>query len=160
MKILQYTLRIFMLLMLISSSAWAGGLYIREFGQPTQGMSGGQVLAEDASLAFQNPSGLFKLDSDSAWMVTGMVVDSKVEFDKDSATTIPGNNGGDAGGTMLGGSVFHTRRLSEDWGLTFSLNSFSGSALDYGNGFVGRYQGDEVELLTVAFTPSIALQGQ
>ncbi|MCK5189301.1 MAG: hypothetical protein KAR12_04535 [Methylococcales bacterium] len=64
MKILQYTLRIFMLLMLISSSAWAGGLYIREFGQPTQGMSGGQVLAEDASLAFQNPSGLFKLDWD------------------------------------------------------------------------------------------------
>ncbi len=85
-----------------------------------------------------------------------MVVDSKVEFDWDSSTTIPGNDGGDAGGTLLGASVFHPRRLSEDWGLTFSLNSFSGRALDYSDGFVGRYQGDEVELLTVALTPSIA----
>jgi long-subunit fatty acid transport protein len=47
--------------------AWAGGLYVREFGQPNQAASGagGNVFAEDASTAFQNPSRLFNLENDS-----------------------------------------------------------------------------------------------
>ena len=74
-------------LILISSLADAGGLYVREFGQPNQAASGagGNVLAEDASTAFQNPSGLFNLEKDSNWMVTGVVVDSKVEFETTKA---------------------------------------------------------------------------
>jgi long-subunit fatty acid transport protein len=71
---------------------WAGGLYVREYGQPNQAASGagGNVFAEDASTAFQNPSGLFNLEKDSNWMVTGVVVDSKVEFETTKATTVPG----------------------------------------------------------------------
>ena len=76
----------------ISSLADAGGLYIREYGQPSQAASGAgaNVLAEDASTAFQNPSGLFNLEKDSNWMVTGVVVDSKVEFETTKATTVSG----------------------------------------------------------------------
>ena len=46
------------------------------------------MFAEDASTAFQNPSGLFNLEKDSNWMVTGVVVDSKVEFETTKATTV------------------------------------------------------------------------
>jgi long-chain fatty acid transport protein len=143
---------------LISSLADAGGLYVREFGQPNQAASGagGNVLAEDASTAFQNPSGLFNLEKDSNWMVTGVVVDSKVEFETTKATTVPGDDGGDAGDTLGGGALFHTRRLSDRWGVALSLNSISGSAVDYGDTFAGRYLGYETELLTVTFSPSLA----
>jgi long-chain fatty acid transport protein len=145
-----------LLIIVTCSTAQAGGLYIREFGQPAQGTSGEQVLAEDASTAFANPSGLFFLDSDSEWMVTGVVVSTKAEFDPDDGTTIPGNDGGDGGDELYGGALFHTRRLSEDWGFAFSINSIAGAGVEYNDAFVGRYQGIKAELLTILFTPSVA----
>jgi long-chain fatty acid transport protein len=42
--------------------------------------------------------------------------------------------------------------------MTFSLNSVAGSALDYDDGFVGRYTGDYVELLTVTLLSNIAFK--
>jgi long-subunit fatty acid transport protein len=59
--------KMLLVLSLTITPAWAGGLYVREFGQPNQAASGagGNVLAEDASTAFQNPSGLFNLENDS-----------------------------------------------------------------------------------------------
>jgi long-chain fatty acid transport protein len=39
--------------------------------------------------------------------------------------------------------------------MTFALNSYSGSALEYDSDFVGRYQGFDVELLSVALSPSL-----
>jgi long-chain fatty acid transport protein len=143
---------------LLASSTRAGGLYVREFGQPSQGTAGtgGGVFAEDASTAFQNPSGLFLLEGDKEWMLTGVLLDSEVEFDPEEGTTIPGSDGGDAGSILGGGALFHTRRMSDDWGLAFSLNSIAGSALEYDDDFVARHQGYDVELLTVLFTPSVA----
>jgi long-chain fatty acid transport protein len=143
---------------LFSMTVQAGGLYIREFGQPTQGMAGAgaQVMIEDASIAFQNPAGVFKLEGDSEWMVTGVALFSQVNFDPDDSTTIEGDDGGEAGGFAAGAAVFHTRKLSDDWGMTFSLNSISGNALDYDDDFVGRYEGGNVKLLTISFLPSIA----
>jgi long-chain fatty acid transport protein len=143
---------------LCSLAASAGGLYIREFGHPAQGTSGagGGVLAEDASTATTNPAGIFNLRGDSEWMVTGIAVVGKAEFQPEAGTTIPGNDGGDAAGFLPGAALFYTRKLSDDWGFTASLGSISGSALDYDFGFAGRYQGTEVELLTVTFNPNIA----
>lgn len=136
----------------------AGGLYVREFGQPSQGMSGAgaNVLAVDASTAFQNPAGLFQLRKDTNWMVTGISLISEIEFDVDSGSDIQGSDGGDAGDVLFGGAAFFTHRFDERWGAAFSLNSFSGSAVDYGSSFSGRYLGFETELLTVSALPSIA----
>jgi long-chain fatty acid transport protein len=157
MLIFRYTITCFLLL-LIATPASAGGLYLREFGQPSQGTagSGANVLAQDASTAFENPAGVFNLKGDSEWMVTGIVLHSSTKFSQDDDNTVTGNNGGDAGGTLAGGALFHARKLDEKWGLTFSLNSVAGSALDYDDNFVGRYTGDEVELLTVSLLSNIA----
>ena len=140
------------------STASAGGLYLREYGQPSQGTagSGSNVLAQDASTAFENPAGVFNLEGDSEWMATGIVLHSSTKFSKDENNTVTGGNGGDAGGTLAGGALFHARKLDDKWGLTFSLNSVAGSALDYDDNFVGRYTGDEVELLTVTLLSNIA----
>ncbi len=146
------------LLLLMATSASAGGLYLREFGQPAQGTagSGANVLAQDASTAFENPAGVFNLKGDSEWMATGIVLHSSNKFSKDENNTVTGNNGGDAGGTLAGAALFHARKLNEKWGLTFSLNSVAGSALDFDDNYVGRYTGDDVELITVTLLSNIA----
>ena len=52
---------------MISAPAFAGGLYIYEFGQPGMGLSGAgwNVLAEDASTGIANAAGIFWLEDDS-----------------------------------------------------------------------------------------------
>lgn len=147
-----------LLVLCTSIEANAGGLYVREFGQPSQGTAaaGANVLAEDASLAFQNPAGIFQLENDSEWMVTGMILDSDIEFDADEQNTVIGNDGGNAGDTLFGGALFYTNKLSEDWGATFSLNSVTGSVLEFSDGFVGRYTGQRAEVIALSFSPSIA----
>ncbi|NQX87808.1 MAG: outer membrane protein transport protein [Halioglobus sp.] len=141
-----------------SVHVYAGGLYIREFGQPSQGTAGAgaNLLAEDASLAFQNPAGVFRLEGDSEWMVTGIILDSSIKFDPDDRNTVVGNDGGDAGDTQFGGAVFYTRKLNEQWGAAFALNSVAGSALEYDEGFVGRYTGKQAEVITISLSPSVA----
>jgi long-chain fatty acid transport protein len=157
MLIFRYTTSFFLLL-LTATSASAGGLYLKEFGQPAQGTagSGANVLAQDASTAFENAAGVFNLEGDSEWMATGIVLHSSIKFSKDDNNTVTGGNGGDGGDTLAGGALFHARKLDEKWGLTFSLNSVAGSALDYEENFVGRYTGDDIELLTVSLISNIA----
>lgn len=129
------------LALLVSMPAFGGGLYISEFGQPGMGLSGAgwNVLAEDASTGVANPAGIFWMESDSEWMVAGMYVSPSMKFRSEVGTTIPGNDGGEAGVSAIGGSVFHARKLSEKWALGFGLNSISAASIEYDDGFVGRY---------------------
>ena len=144
--------------LLTAVPAFAGGLYITEFGQPSMGTSGAgwNVLAEDASTGVANPAGIFWMDSDSEWMVAGMYVSPSMKFRVDEGTTIPGNDGGDAGVSAIGGSVFHARKLSDKWALGFGVNSISAAAIDYREGFVGRHWSEQIDLLTITATANIA----
>ena len=154
-------------------SAQAGGLYISEFGQPNQGASnaGAGVLAEDASTAFQNPAGIMFLDK-TKWMVTGLVIDSSLKFEQDTATGAvppsvpdgngirPGDDGGDAGSTAVAGAFFYAQPINDKWGWGISLASTSAAILEYDQpqDFVGRYWATQVELLTVNLVPAASLK--
>ena len=153
-----FTLIVLLAITLNAGNALAGGLYITEFGQPSMGASGAgwSVLAEDASTGVANTAGVFWLENDSEWMVTGIYVAPSMKFRAEAGTTVSGNDGGDAGVPIVGGSVFHARKLSDKWALGFGMNSISGASIDYDSGFVGRYWGDEVELLTVTATANLA----
>ena len=144
--------------LLATVPTFAGGLYISEFGQPGMGTSGAgwNVLAEDASTGVANPAGIFWMGSDSEWMVAGMYVTPSMKFRPEEGTTIPGNNGGDAGVSAIGGSVFHARTLSDKWAFGFGVNSISAAAIEYDDGFVGRYWAEQVELLTITATANFA----
>lgn len=143
---------------MVSTPALGGGLYISEFGQPSMGTSGAgwNVLAEDASTGIANPAGIFWMGSDSEWMVTGMYVAPSMKFRPEEGTTIPGDNGGDAGVSAIGGSVFHARTLSDKWAFGFGVNSISAASIKYDQGFVGRHWAEQVELLTITATANIA----
>jgi long-chain fatty acid transport protein len=135
----------------------AGGLYIFEFGHPLQGASnaGEGAIAQDASTTASNAAGIMMLD-ESEWMVTGMGIYSKIEFEQEAGTTVSGNNGGDAGSLAPGGSLFYANPFSEKFGFGFAFYALSGAVMDYDDGFVGRYWAEEVELLIIAAMPSLA----
>jgi long-chain fatty acid transport protein len=146
----------------------AGGLYVSEFGQPSMGASsaGTGVLAEDASTAATNPAGIMQLD-DGQWMLAVLGIFSSIEFEQKPGTTVTaagsavpgsGSNGGDAGSTAVGLSVAFAKPVSDKWGFGFAFNSISSAALDYEQpaDFVGRYWGQEVELLTITAIGSVA----
>jgi long-chain fatty acid transport protein len=113
------------LLIMFSSAAFAGGLYVGEFGQPNMGASGAgaQAIAEDASTAFQNPAGIMFLENKNDVLVTVMAVDSSIKFSvRQPPTSIsPATNGGDAGSTMPAGGAFWTRKLGSEDKFGFGL---------------------------------------
>ena len=150
-------LPLFILLAMFSTSSFAGGLYISEFGHPLQGASnaGAGAIAQDASTAFTNPAGIMSLEQ-SEWMVTGIGIYSKIEFEQQAGTTVAGNNGGDAGGFAPGASLFYANPINEKFGFGFAFNALSGAVMEYDDGFVGRYWAEEVELLVVSAMPSLA----
>jgi long-chain fatty acid transport protein len=155
----------------LTSQAFAGGLYIGEFGQPNMGASraGANAIAEDASTAWQNPAGIMFLDGKKS-MATGLFVNSKLEFDQDSSLSSlppsvanangsrPASDGGDAGGSAVGAGFFHANPVNEKWGWGVSLASISAAVIDYEDSqdFTGRYWATEVDLLTVSLLPTLA----
>ncbi len=137
--------------------AWAGGLYISEFGTPSMGVAsaGAQAVAVDASTAFHNPAGMTRLDSNQL-MLTGGFLKATVKFDADANTPIAGGDGGDAGGPAPILSAFYAHRVTDQLSLGANLISITGAVLDYDAGWAGRFLNTEVTLLTVSFNPTIA----
>ncbi len=149
----------------------AGGLYIWEFGQPTQGASGAGAgaLAQDASTSFLNPAGIMFLD-DSEMMATGFLIGTEIKFSQDSSSSLlppsvtdsegnrPADNGGDAGSVIPAGAFFYARPVNDKWGWGLSVASISGAAMEFENrsDFAGRYWAEEVELLTIYLSPSLS----
>ena len=70
---------------LVSQGALAGGLWITEFGQPTQGRAGAGEEAGngDATDAFLNPAAMSRLEKSEILVSVGVVAPS-VEFDVES----------------------------------------------------------------------------
>lgn len=147
----------FFISLIFSETAWAGGLYISEFGTPSMGVAsaGAQAVAIDASTSFHNPAGMTRLNG-KALMVTGGLLYSTVKFDPDSDTPIAGGDGGDAGGLAPLLGAFYVHSLTDDLKLGANIISITGAVLDYDDDWSGRYLNTEVTLLTVTFNPTLA----
>ena len=147
------------LLSLAAGGARAGGLYISEFGTTLMGTAsaGAQAYADDASTAFHNPAGMARLDS-HALMAGAGVLASDIRFDQDPATPVAGGNGGQQGSfaPILSNSYVHS--LTDRFKLGISLISVSGAVLEPDNSWAGRFQLQEVTLLTLTATPSLAVR--
>jgi len=152
-----FVLFIIALVASFSGKAFAGGLYLNEFGTPSMGTAGAgsAAVANDASTAFHNPAGMTRIQG-SEMMATAGFLYADIRFDPDADTPIDGGSGGGSGGfgPILGG--FYVHNLTDDWKLGASLISISGSVLDYDDDWTGRYQATDVTLTTVTFMPSIA----
>ena len=141
----------------INTTAFAGGLYISEFGTPSMGVAGAgaQAVASDASTSFHNPAGMTRLDGKQL-MLTGGALYSTVKFDKDADTPIGGGNGGEAGGPAPILGQFYVHSLTDNLKLGANLISITGAILDYDDDWTGRYLNTEVMLITVTLNPTLA----
>jgi long-chain fatty acid transport protein len=140
-----------------SSQSFAAGMILYEINSPLTGTAsaGWAALANDASTAFTNPAGMTRLDRSQLLVgAQPLIITSK--FNSSPATTFGGTDGGNAGGVIpsLGGYYVHS--VSDRLKLGFSLLSYFGLGIDYGDNWVGRYWVEKSDFLTLNMSPSVA----
>jgi long-chain fatty acid transport protein len=141
----------------LTTKAWAGGLYLQEFGTPSMGVAsaGAEAVAADASTSFHNPAGMTRVDG-KEFMLTGGLLFTNIEFDPAPITPVPGGDGGNAGGfaPLLGG--FYTHSITDKLKFGVNMISLSAAVVDYDDNWTGRYLNEEVSIFTITLNPTIA----
>lgn len=147
----------------------AGGFFLPQ--QSTQGVgrgfAGGAAMASDASTIFTNPAGMTELEQAEADFGV-QIMFPKLEFQNRGSTAAtpgtlgvpvpyPGNDGGNPFGTtaipnIYGAQPYMDGRLWTGLGVTVPY----GLSVDYDDGWFGRYDSIETDLLTVNIAPTIA----
>jgi len=142
-----------------TSVSYAAAFQFYELGTPVNGTAGvGQAaIASDASTAYFNPAGMTALPSSEVMLGSQLIV-SNIHFDPNSANTIPGNNGSNAGGLIPGLGGFYVYSYSPQLKFGVSLTSPYGGLLNYNDHWVGRYNVQQMTLLTLNLNPSVAYQ--
>ncbi len=116
--------------------------------------AGSQAWADNASTALHNPAGMTRLKSSSVLIGAGFGA-TQVEFDADRSV-VRGDNGGDAGAVAPLGTIAGVWKIDDRWAAGLNAGGITGAALDYDRNWVGRFQVDDVSLLVLGATPSIA----
>lgn len=136
---------------LLPGLAQAAGLWVNEMATPDMGTAsaGRAALAQDAATVFGNPAGMTALDR-SQVLVGLQVAHGSVKFDRDrDATTVEGNNGHNASGTLPGGALYGVHAVTDKLRLGLWHGSYFGGDFKYDSRWAGRYYVTEDELVTL-----------
>ncbi|MFO1074905.1 MAG: outer membrane protein transport protein [Geminicoccaceae bacterium] len=87
-------------------------------------------MARDAATVFGNPAGMTQLDR-SQLLVGAQGIRGDVKFDRDSATTPSGGNGGNAAGWGVGGGAYGVHVLGDRFRLGLWHGSYFAGDLKY-----------------------------
>jgi long-chain fatty acid transport protein len=139
---------------LVAPAVHAGGLFLSEMATPDLGTAaaGRAAAAESAATAFGNPAGMSRLERPQVLVgLQGAYGD--VRFDKDSATTVSGGNGGNAIGGFPGAGFYAVHPIGDDFRIGLSVGSNFGLSAEYEEGWSGRYYGTKEELVTLSAWP-------
>lgn len=139
------------------SNVHAAAYQLYELGTPIIGTAGvGQAaVADDASTAYFNPAGMPYLNG-SQFMLGSQMMVPEIHFSRNNSTTISGDNGGNAGSLLPGLDVYYVYGITDDLKLGISLTTPFGGALSYNDGWVGRYNVQNVMFYTINLNPSLA----
>lgn len=134
----------------IGGAANAGGLYIQELADSHQGSAnaGAQALGTDPSTIFHNPAALSQLPGRNLSVGAGVLL-GNVEFDPDSSSPASGGDGGDQAGPAPLVGTYYSHQLNDRYTFGAGLFSVSGAALDPSDSWTGRFQVQEIEMLTI-----------
>ncbi len=147
---------------LSAGQAAAGGLIAYEVGTADVGLAsaGYNARAQDASTVFTNPAGMTRLEGNQ-FLGAGQLDYGWTNFSISPGTS-PGlgaDDGGNAFGSngwFLGGGAFFSYSVSPEFKLGFAFTGNTGAALNYDDGWVGRYYVQETTILGLSLLPSIA----
>ncbi|MEE8173166.1 MAG: OmpP1/FadL family transporter [Alphaproteobacteria bacterium] len=139
-----------------SAPSQAGGLYFPEAAVTTTGTAsaGAEAIADNATTLATNPAGMTRLEGKALSLGAGLAV-SSVEFEVDSST-VGGGDGGDQGSLAPILSAFYVHPLGENLRAGLGLFSLSGAVLDPDDDWAGRFQLQEISLLSLTAIPSVA----
>jgi long-chain fatty acid transport protein len=142
-------------------AARAGGILFYEFGTPDVGLAsaGFAARAEDASTLFKNPAGMSRLDSPQFQAgVQALYGYVSLSPDANTSPRLGTIDGGNAVGWVPDASLFVTVPLGQRWRVGLGALSYFGTAVDYGDDWVGRYFVQKSTLLGVTLMPSVSFQ--
>ena len=141
--------------------ARAGGILFYEFATPDVGLAsaGFAARADDASTLFKNPAGMSRLDG-AQFQAGVQALYGNVSFSPNAQTSprLGTDDGGNAVGWVPDASLFVTVPLGQRWRVGLGTLSYFGTAVDYGDDWVGRYFVQKSILLGVTLMPSASFQ--
>lgn len=143
-----------------AGSAYAAAYQLYEVGAPINGTAavGQAALADDdASTAYFNPAGMTLLPN-TEFMLAGQMLLPYINFRANSFNTISGGNGGNAGLLTPGMSMFFVYNQSPCLKFGLALTSPYGGALNYTDGWEGRFDVQDVMFYTINLNPSLAFR--
>lgn len=137
--------------------AQAGAFGVYEVGLPNQGESyaGMSATADGAGTAFLNPAGMMRL-SNTQLLFGPQLWDLQTHFHPGTGSTVPGSDGGSAGGLYAALGTYLVVVPDEDYRVGLSINSPFSYAVGYEDDWVGRYFIQDWKLETVDIRPSLA----
>jgi long-chain fatty acid transport protein len=116
---------------------------------------GQAAIADNASIAYYNPAGMALLNSTQLLIGTQIAL-PYTNFSTNSANTIRGTNGANAGELAPGGDIFFVYNLSPKFKLGLSMTTPYAGALNYETHWVGRYFIQQMTFYTINLNPSVA----
>lgn len=145
-------------LLLIASTAQAGGLYLYEVGSTDVGLAaaGYAARAQDAATAFTNPAGMTRLERPSL-LLSAQPMYLNIDFSTNGNSTEVGNDG-DSNGWLPAGGLFYVHPVNDKLALGLAVTGYFGLALDYQDNWAGRYYVQDTTLQAAAIQPAIAWQ--
>ena len=143
-------------LLLVTTSAFAGGIYLSELGTPASlGTAGSANVVNNVSAdaVYTNPAGMTGINEDV--LLSGLqFLLPEVRFDSDIAEA-GGSDGGNAADVVAIPSMFMVKKLPNDFTAGISITAPLGGGVDYGNDFVGRYQANRSVLTGLGVSTSV-----
>lgn len=141
---------------LATGSAFASGFQLLEQNGSGLGnaYAGSAVIGEDASTVYYNPAAMTKLEGVN-FSAGGALLRPSFRF-KNSASSLTGSNGGDAGGWSVLPNIYNTWQLNDRWFAGIGIGAPFGLATKFDQDWVGRYQSSEFDIKTINVNPSLA----
>jgi len=142
---------------LLASTAHAGGIFLYEFGTSDVGYAsaGYSARADSPATLLTNPAGMTRLDGIQV-LGGGQLLYANLTFAPNSATTVSGNNGGNAVGFLPNGALFATFAPWSDFRVGFGVTSNFGLSAKWDDGWVGRYYTTQATIIGLSLLPSVA----
>lgn len=134
----------------------AGGITLYEIANPQVRLAsaGWSSRANDPSTVFTNPAGMTRFQCPQIQLGLEAIY-AHVEFDPNSNTTVPGNNGY-SNQWLPAGSFFYIQPINEKLSVGIGNLGYFGSSLRYNNNWVGKYYLTYNFLEGFSFVPAAA----
>ena len=146
-----------------AAPALGGGFALQENSGSGLGnaYAGGAAAAQDASTVWSNPAGMARLGRSQLAGALNLIQPSLKFSNANSVAAAQqplGNNGGNAGSLAAVPNLYFTMPVAPQWTAGIGLNAPFGLTSDYGEGWIGRFQGLKSEVKTINVNPAVSWQ--